>query len=98
MNETVVAVCGWICGTIMACTLIVGVTYYNLETPSRLEIQERMFKEQGLHPLTFRCMNMDLGYTANFEMCRILVKQLKLTPEQEERFREFLETQESIER
>ncbi len=92
MNTNIVSIISWLCFTVIACTLISGVTYYNVVKPSRLEIMERMVRDQGIHPMVFRCMQMDMNLSGNFEVCKAVAKRINLTTEQEERFESLLDS------
>lgn len=91
------AIC-WVGFFMTLCVGIVALTHYNLTKPNPSEIMERMVIEHGIHPLAITCMERDWHSAVNFAVCREVAKQLKISPEQEEKFKSLLDSDRSIQR
>ena len=71
-------------------TLILSVTYYNLQKPSKNEMYERLVGEYKVNPMIMRCLELDWGFVANYEICKSVADNHELSEEETKRLRDLL--------
>ena len=89
MKDNTLAAIGWFCCTSIAICAIAGIVYYNLEQPSPQEIQAEavleLVREHGMNPMVFECMDRNWNMVSDYEICKIVAQNPKITKEDLER-------------
>jgi len=89
MHKNTVNAIAWVCCMIFGICVVAGVTYYNVEQPSSREIKAQtvleLVRDHGMNPMVFECMDRNWHMVSDYEICKIVAQNPKITKEELER-------------
>ena len=85
MHENTVNAIAWVSCMIFGVCLVAGITYYNIEQPSPQEIKAEavleLVREHGMNPMVFECMDRNWNMVSDYEICKIVAQNPRITEE-----------------
>ena len=75
---------GWLCFTIIACSITGSILYYHINKPTQYEVMLKL-ADEGYSPAVLKCsFNISWQQTGDYEICRRVLLDNNLTPEEAE--------------